>query len=45
MKYFINEIFHFLYRIIKQRISFSGSQYGSCSTTNNTLPDNRVVYN
>ena len=32
-------------RIVKQRISFSGSQYGSCSTTYNTLPVKKVVYN
>lgn len=33
------------YRIVKQRISFSGSQYGSCSTTYNTSPVKKVVYN
>ena len=32
-------------RIVKLRMSFSGSQYGSCSTTYNTLPVTKVVYN
>ena len=35
----------YINRIIKQRISFNGSQYGSCSTNYNTLPVTRVVYN
>ena len=37
--------FEMLYRIGKLRMSFSGSQYGSCSTTYNTLPVKKVVYN
>ena len=32
-------------QIDKRGISFSGSQYGSCSTTYNTLPVTKVVYN
>ena len=32
-------------QIGKRGISFSGSQYGSCSTTYNTLPVTKVVYN
>lgn len=32
-------------QIGKRGISFSGSQYGSCSTIYNTLPVTKVVYN
>lgn len=47
-KYYLLFIYYnilYVEQIGKRGISFSGSQYGSCSTTYNTLPVTKVVYN